>query len=514
MLAVVSALMFAACSASPVGQHDPSLTTQRSNFRQLGESIEDAIVRLRPWAPLTDDSTPSLIGDAIRQNGDAVAFILKHGLVSPPGETFAYSNSSAHLVSAVLAEALRRSDGSSPRTVLDYATERLFNPLGIDTRNAYTARFRPDDPTPFENFGFGWATDARGINIGAGQLRLRPADMLKFGQLYLDHGKWHGKQLVPEEWVAASTAPCPASSRHGMMWWLETTPSGGSAYAARGFGGQLIVVVPEHRLVIAVASQPTKDYTTDSEDVFALVSNVILRTFPNAAGCNHRVRSCKRTAARCRCRVERVDVQPWSTEEASRFLAASADHRLHALFAVGVALGLRKGELLALRWDNVDLEGGVLHVRQNVQRLPEMGLVFGPPKLNKSRRTIPLPAASAKLLRSHRANQAAETLALGPAWVDSGLVFPSTVGTVIEPRNLNRFFDELITKAGVRRIRIHDLRHTGASLLLAQNVPARVVMEILGHSQLAITTDLYSRVMSTALRAAADAMDRVFIQPN
>jgi integrase len=148
--------------------------------------------------------------------------------------------------------------------------------------------------------------------------------------------------------------------------------------------------------------------------------------------------------------VQRVEVQPWSTEEASRFLAASADHRLRALFAVGVALGLRKGELLALRWDDVDLEGGLLHVRQNVQRLPEMGLVFGPPKSNKSRRTIPLPAASAKVLRTHRANQAAEALALGPAWVDSGLVFTSTVGTVIEPRNVNRFFDELIAKARVR----------------------------------------------------------------
>ena len=136
-----------------------------------------------------DESTPSLISDAIRQDGDAVAFILKHGLVSPPGETFAYSNSSAHLVSAVLAEALRRSDGSNPRTVLDYATQKLFKPLGIDTRNAYTARFRPDNPTPFEKAGFGWAADAQGINIGAGQLRLRPADMLKVGQLYLDGGR-------------------------------------------------------------------------------------------------------------------------------------------------------------------------------------------------------------------------------------------------------------------------------------------------------------------------------------
>jgi integrase len=85
---------------------------------------------------------------------------------------------------------------------------------------------------------------------------------------------------------------------------------------------------------------------------------------------------------------------------------------------------------------------------------------------------------------------------------------------VIEPRNLTRLFDELIAKAGVRRIRCHDLPHTCASLLLAQNVPARVVMEILGHSQLAITTDLYSHVMPTALREAADAMNRLFVQPN
>ncbi len=99
-------------------------------------------------------------------------------------------------------------------------------------------------------------------------------------------------------------------------------------------------------------------------------------------------------------------------------------------------------------------------------------------------------------------------LALGPAWVDCGLVFTSSVGTVIEPRNLTRFFDEQIAKAGIRRIRFHDLRHTCASMLLAQGVPARVVMDVLGHSQLAITTDLYSHVMPTALREAADAMDR------
>ncbi|HEX8511057.1 MAG TPA: tyrosine-type recombinase/integrase [Propionibacteriaceae bacterium] len=98
---------------------------------------------------------------------------------------------------------------------------------------------------------------------------------------------------------------------------------------------------------------------------------------------------------------------------------------------------------------------------------------------------------------------------LEPYWEDTGLVFTTTIGTVIEPRNLARVLDGLIMAAGVRRIRLHDMRHTCASLLLAQGVPARVVMEVLGHSQLGITMNLYSHVMPSALREAADAIDRV-----
>jgi CubicO group peptidase (beta-lactamase class C family) len=197
---------------SPLGELLPRHRAQMTN--------DMARVTLRQLMTMSagfpeDDSTPSLFGEVIRHDADAVAFILKRGLVSTPGETFAYSNSSAHLVSAVLAQALRQSDGPNPRTVLDYATERLFKPLGIDTRNAYTVRFRPDDPTPFENAGFGWATDAQAINIGAGGLRLRPADMLKFGQLYLDHGKWHGKQLVPEKWARLRSRQAPPAASTG-----------------------------------------------------------------------------------------------------------------------------------------------------------------------------------------------------------------------------------------------------------------------------------------------------------
>ena len=113
-------------------------------------------------------------------------------------------------------------------------------------------------------------------------------------------------------------------------------------------------------------------------------------------------------------------------------------------------------------------------------------------------------------LMEHRERQEVERADAGDTWQDLGLVFASIVGTVIEPRNLNRLLDQLSAKAGVPRIRFHDLRHTCASLLLAQGVSPRVVMEMLGHSQMSMTTDLYGHVMPTALRAAADAADYLF----
>ena len=210
---------------------------------------------------------------------------------------------------------------------------------------------------------------------------------------------------------------------------------------------------------------------------------------------------------------------PWTPDEAGQFLESLAGHRLHALFAVGVALGLPEGELLALRWDDVDLKAGILRVRATVQRLGKgVGLVTGSPKTTRSRRTLPRPRVLVDTLAAHRAAQSREREAAGPRWQDAGLVFATSRGTTIEPRNLNRFLDEAIARAGLRRIRFHDLRrirfhdlrHTCASLLLARGVSARVVMEVLGHTQLSMTTDLYGHVMPSSLRSAADALDGVF----
>ena len=132
----------------------------------------------------------------------------------------------------------------------------------------------------------------------------------------------------------------------------------------------------------------------------------------------------------------REEVRPWTRDEASAFLAASEGDRFHALFAVGVALGLRRGELLGLRWADVDLDGGLLHVRQSTQRIYRVGLVVGPPKTPRSRRDIPLPALMVKVLREHRSRQAAERLAMGSYWQNSGLVFTSTMAPRWSPEML------------------------------------------------------------------------------
>ncbi len=203
--------------------------------------------------------------------------------------------------------------------------------------------------------------------------------------------------------------------------------------------------------------------------------------------------------------ADQLPVQPLSVAEARRLLKAARDDRLYALWAVALSVGLRRGEALGLRWQDVDLEAGLLRVEQTLQRV-DGRLRFAAPKTARSRRVVPLPPICVVALSEHRERQDQDRAALGRAWYESGLVFTTSIGTPLEPRNVNRSFETLCERAGVRRIRLHDLRHTCASLLLAQGVAPRVVMETLGHSQIAVTLNIYTHVMPTVLRDAADRM--------
>lgn len=156
------------------------------------------------------------------------------------------------------------------------------------------------------------------------------------------------------------------------------------------------------------------------------------------------------------------------------------------MWSVALAIGLRRGEALGLRWCDVDLGLGELRVLQTLQRV-EGRLQFLPPKSERSRRRVPLPAVAVEALQQHRVQALSEAVERGTDIAGDDLVFTSTVGTPLEPRNVNRTFTDLVKAAGLRHVRLHDLRHTCASLLLAQGVSPRVVMDILGHSAIAVT---------------------------
>ena len=209
---------------------------------------------------------------------------------------------------------------------------------------------------------------------------------------------------------------------------------------------------------------------------------------------------------------QRPYVKPLTPNQARAFLDAVKGDRLAALYSVALAVGLRQGEALGLRWEDIDFDAGRLTVRVALQRL-DGRLQLVEPKTVRSRRTIALPQTAVSALRTHRAQQLQERLFAGSRWQGTGLVFTTTFGTPIDARNLTRQFHRILREADLPRIRFHDLRHTCASLLLAQGVHPRVVMEILGHSQISLTMDTYSHVIPALQREAAGQMDEILSMP-
>src|SRR3954447_17703799 len=197
---------------------------------------------------------------------------------------------------------------------------------------------------------------------------------------------------------------------------------------------------------------------------------------------------------------------PLSTTEARAVMAAAQAHRNAARWTVALAMGLRQSEALGLRWADVDLETGTLSVRRGLHRVAGHGLVYEEPKADRSRRTLALPAPLVEALRAHRAAQLEERLAASAEWADLDLVFAQPNGKAIERKSDWRAWKALLQEAGVRDVRLHDGRHTAATLLLSEGVHPRVVMEVLGHAQMRTTTDTYSHVMPALGRDAADRM--------
>jgi integrase len=202
-------------------------------------------------------------------------------------------------------------------------------------------------------------------------------------------------------------------------------------------------------------------------------------------------------------RVESHEVQPFTPDEARAFLSAVRGDRLEALYSVALAVGLRQGEALGLQWSDIDLEDGLIHVRYQLQRLGGR-LQLVPLKTTKSRRTVALPASIVTKLREHRRRQLDERPAIG-----DGYVFATAQGAPLDAHNVLRVYKAVLVAAGLPDKRFHDLRHSCATLLLVQGTPIRVVMDLLGHSQISLTANTYSHVLPELRREAAERMEAV-----
>lgn len=208
-------------------------------------------------------------------------------------------------------------------------------------------------------------------------------------------------------------------------------------------------------------------------------------------------------------RAPRPEMKTFSPEQARQLLDTARGDRLEALYAVALTTGMREGELFGLMWPAVDLEGATLQVRTSLQRA-EHGRAVGDPKTARSRRLVKLTQTAVGALRRHRAAQQMEARVAGDAWEGEDFVFTNEVGRPLDPSNfLRRCFYPLLERAGLPRLRFHGLRHTAATLLLGRAIHPKVVSEMLGHSQIAITLDLYSHVTPTMQSEAAAAFDAV-----
>ncbi|MFE3655923.1 tyrosine-type recombinase/integrase [Streptomyces sp. NPDC059165] len=206
--------------------------------------------------------------------------------------------------------------------------------------------------------------------------------------------------------------------------------------------------------------------------------------------------------------VDAREMSPWSLDETLDFLGAARKDPLYAAFVLAIALGFRRGEIVGLRWENLDLDKREIRVRTQRQRV--RGEVYeDDPKGRRRKQTLPLPAICIAPLRWQRMRQSAQRDRAGAAWNETGYVFTTRTGQPIEPRNLYRSFTRVADSAGLRVIRLHDARHGCATLLTAAGVAPRVVMEILGHSQIAVTMNVYTHVVQDTQREAVSHMDRL-----
>ncbi len=207
---------------------------------------------------------------------------------------------------------------------------------------------------------------------------------------------------------------------------------------------------------------------------------------------------------------QRHEMQPLTPEQAQHLLQVAREQKLETLLTVAVATGMRRGELLGLHWQDIDFNEGCLYVRRTVGRIGKFGVVVSEPKTKRSRRKITLPGFVIDALKQHQERQQGMREKAGTQWRNKDIVFCNMYGDYLSTTNLQIAFKRLLQSAELPNIRFHDLRHSAASFLAKLNVHPKVVQEILGHSNISMTLDIYSHLFPSTHQEAMSKLNDLF----
>jgi integrase len=241
-----------------------------------------------------------------------------------------------------------------------------------------------------------------------------------------------------------------------------------------------------------------------SPTTVALIHNILHRALKQAVRWGLLTRNV--TEAVTPPREAKLEYVTWNEQQVREFLVVSDGDEWAALWRLALTTGMRRGEILGLRWEDVDLDKGVLSVRRTLSRGTGGTYTYGTPKTTTGKRSIALTRSAVDSLKAHRRRQVEDRLK-SPIYKDEDLVFADSIGEPLHPNSLAYRFNKLIARAGVPRIRFHDLRHTSATLMLANGEHPKIVQERLGHADISMTLNRYSHVTMDMQRLAADRLD-------
>ena len=345
----------------------------------------------------------------------------------------------------------------------------------------------------------GWIDGKRGRKFVYARTRAEVVDKLRQSKTALASGlPVVDERLTVEKWLEHwLDNVLPGSVK-------ETTAANYSNLARR----HLIPALGKHRLARLdvrhveelLATMAREDYAPNT---IRLVRSVLRRSMGHAERQGLIVRNVAALAQGPR--IPRGEARALAVGEVRALLTKAKGDRHEVAFVLLVETGMRLGELLGLRWEDVDVDGRQLQIRQTLSSLGGR-IILSEPKTATSRRLYELSPQAIDALKVHRARQAAERLAAGSAWAASGHVIATEIGTPVDPSNFRRRFATISKAAGIQKCHPHELRHTAASLMLSRGVPLHIVADVLGHSSISVTKDVYGHLVAGERRFATDAI--------